>query len=205
MMRIEPPKGPGDAPAGAHHGAVDIDRQPRELQPRDGLGDQVVVELDQWGQGGLGKLPEPGAHRAGRRDPGQLTEARDQRIPSEIAKMLQPARAGVEQRQHEQGQPAPAIVAARRCTRGAQPTRQIALPQVPAEQFQAAVRGQRLVHELDVQLPLDHPVQARYAQSHQRGLLCEGSNVGAFSLSIAQGPFLLQIHDATQHLFSDWG
>ena len=179
MMRIEPPKGPGDAPAGAHHGAVDIDRQPRELQPRDGLG--------------------------GRRDPGQLTEARDQRIPSEIAKMLQPARAGVEQRQHEQGQPAPAIVAARRCTRGAQPTRQIALPQVPAEQFQAAVRGQRLVHELDVQLPLDHPVQARYAQSHQRGLLCEGSNVGAFSLSIAQEAFLLPIHDATQHLFSDWG
>jgi len=42
--------------------------------------------------------------------------------------MLQPARAGVEQRQHEQGESAPAIVAARRRARDAQPTRQIALP-----------------------------------------------------------------------------
>jgi hypothetical protein len=166
-----------------------------------------VVELDQRGQGGLGELPEPVAHRAGRRDPGQPTEARDQRIPGEIAQMLQPARAGVEQRQHEQGQPAPAVVAARPRTRGAQPARQIALPQVPAEQLQAAIRGQLLARELDVQLPLDQPVQARYVQSHQGGLLCVGSNVGAFSLSSAQGAVLFHASSrlVIPKLFSDWG
>ena len=44
----------------------------------------------------------------------QPAEASDQRIAGEIAQMLQPARAGVEQRQHEQGKPAPAVVAAGR-------------------------------------------------------------------------------------------
>jgi hypothetical protein len=79
------------------------------------------------------------------------------------------------------------------------------LSQVAAQQLQAAVRGQLLVLELDMQRALDHPSQARYAQTHQRGLLCVGSNVGAFCLSIAREAFLLPIHDATQHLFSDWG
>jgi len=56
---------------------------------------------------------------------------------------------------------------------------------------------QLLTDELDLQPALDHPSQARHAQTHQRGLLWGGSNAGAFSLSIAQGTFLLQIHDAT--------
>src|SRR5258707_231504 len=84
---------------------------------------------------------------------------------------------------------------------GAWAARQVMPPQVAAQQLQAAVRGQLLGPELDVQRALDRPSQARYAQTHQRGLLCVGSNVGAFSLSIAQGAFLLPIHDATQYLF----
>ncbi len=207
MMRIEAAEGPGDAPTGAHHGAVDIDRQPRELQPRDGLGDQVVIELYQRGQGGLGELPEPVAHRAGGRDPRQPTETRDQRIPGEIPEVLQPARAGVEQRQHQQGEAPPTVVPARRGARCTQSARQIALPEVAAEQLQAAVRGQLLTRELDVQLPLDHLVQARYVQSHQGGLLCVGSNVGAFSLSSAQGAVLFHASSRffMPQLFSDWG
>ncbi len=43
--------------------------------------------------------------------------------------------------------------------------------------------------------------------SHQRGLLCVGSNVGAFSLSIAQGTFLFHEHSPSlmPQSFSDWG
>ena len=120
--------------------------------------------------------------------------------------MFQPAGADVEQSQHEQGEPPPAVIAAGGGTGRAQSTRQRALPQVAPEQLQAAVRGQLLVHELDMQWTLDHPSQARYAQTHQRGLLCEGSNIGVFSLKTTQEAFLLQVDRGfTQHLFSDWG
>ena len=205
VMRVEAAEGPAHGGARAHDRAIDIDRQARQAEALDRVDDQIVIELDQRGQRGLRELPQPVADRAGRRDPRQPAEARDQGIPRDIAQMLKPPRTDVEQRQHEQRQPAAAVVPARRRTRGAQPTRQVVLPQVPAQQLQPAIRGQLLAHELDVQLPLDHSSQARYAQTHQRGLLCEGSNVGAFSLSIAQEAVLLQIRDATQHLFSDWG
>jgi len=50
------------------------------------------------------------------------------------------------------------------------------------------------------------PPKTRYAQPHQRGLLCEGSNIGVFSLKTTQGAFFLQTNRTfTQHLFSDWG
>jgi len=49
---------------------VDVDRQARQGQALDRLDDEVVVELDQWAQGGLGELTQPVADGAGRRDPG---------------------------------------------------------------------------------------------------------------------------------------
>ncbi len=65
-------------------------------------------------------------------------QKRDERIAGEIAEMLQPAGADVEQRQHEQGQPPPEVIAAGADTRRAQAARQRALAQVAAEQLQAA-------------------------------------------------------------------
>src|SRR5262252_1890739 len=57
--------------------------------------------------------------------------------------------------------------------------------------FQTAARGQLLLDELHVQLPLDQSAQARYAQSHQRGLLCGRSDMGMWpSLKSAQEAFL---------------
>src|SRR5207302_6053082 len=50
----------------------------------------------------------------------------------------------------------------------------------------ADVRREILLYELDRQITLDHSPQAPYAQAHQRGLQCEGSDIGVFSLSIAQ-------------------
>jgi hypothetical protein len=39
-------------------------------------------------------------------------------------------------------------------------------------QLQAAVRRERLGHELDREITLDHPPQARYAQAHRgQGIL----------------------------------
>jgi hypothetical protein len=134
-------------------------------------------------------------------------EAGDEGIAGEIAQVLQPPGPDVEERQDEEGQPAPAVVPARGHARGAQPARQVELPQIPAEHFQPAVRGQLVAYELDVQLPLDHPSQARYAQAHQGGLLCGGSDVGTSSpLKNAQGAVLFHriLNQFTSQLFSDW-
>jgi len=184
---------------------IDVDRQARQGQAPDRVDHEVVVKLDQRPQGGLRELAEPVADGAGGRDAGQPAEAGDQGIAGDIAQVLEAARPDVEQRQDEQREPPAPVVTAGGGARRAQSARQLALPQVAAQQLQAAVRGQLLGPELDMPRPLDHPSQARYAQTHQRGLLCVGSNVGAFSLSITQGAFLLPIPDATHHLFSDWG
>src|SRR3546814_8966321 len=42
-----------------------------------------------------------------------------------------------------------------------------------------------LGHELDREITLDHPPQARYAQAHQRGLQCERECMGMLSLKSA--------------------
>jgi hypothetical protein len=186
MMGIEAAEGPADGGARAHDRAIDVDRQARQGQAPDRVDDEVVVELDQGAQGALAELPEPVADGAGGRDAGQPAEARDQRVPGDITQVLEAAGADVEQRQDEPRKPAAPVVPAGGGARRAQSARQVLLSQVAAQQLQAAVRGQLLGPELDVQRPLDHPSQARYAQAHQRGLLCVGSNVGAFSLSIAQ-------------------
>ena len=172
----------------------------------DCLDDEGVVELDQGRQGVLRELAEPVADGAGGREAGQAAEAGDEGITGDVAQMFQAASADVEQRQDAQREPAASVVSAGGRARGVQPARQVVLSQVAAEQFQTTVRRQLLVHELDPPLPLDHPSQTRYAQPHQRGLLCEGSNIGVFSLKTTQGAFLLQSHRTfTQHLFSDWG
>jgi hypothetical protein len=110
--------------------------------------------LDQRPQGGLGELTEPVADGAGRRDAGQPAEARDQGIAGDIAEVLEAAGAGVEERQDEQGEPATAVVAAGGRPRRAQPTRQVVLPQVAAQQLQAAVRRQLLVDDSIRNFPL---------------------------------------------------
>jgi len=65
-----------------------------------------------------------------------------------------------------------------------------------------------LADELDVQLSLDHSAQARYAQTHQTGLLGVGSDMGMSSpLNNAQEAVLFQRipRPFTAQLFSDWG
>ena len=206
MMGIEAAEGPADGGAGADHGAIDVDRQPRQRQARDGVDHEVVVELDQRRQRLLRELPEPVAHGARRRHARQPAEARDQRIAGEVPQVLQPARADVEQRQHQQGEPAAAVVArpsphTRPAAGAADRAAAGSGAAVPARRTRSApgARTRR-------QIPLDHPAQARYAQSHQRGLLCEGSDMGMSSLKSAQGAFLfLGINVPLPQLFSDWG
>src|SRR3989475_8044531 len=84
-----------------------------------------------------------------------------------------------------------AIIAAGGRAGRAQSTRQLALPQVAAQQLQPAVRSQVLTHELDVQVFLEHASQPRCAQTHQNGLLCVGSDVGT---SIPTKTFPLRTH-----------
>ena len=189
VMGIEAAEGPAHRRPRADHGAIDIDREARQRQAREGLDDEVVVELDERGQRPLGELPQPVAHRARRGQARQPAEARDQRIAGDVAQVLQPARAHVQQCQHEQSEPAPTIISARRGTRGPQPLRQVELAQVAAEQFQPAIRGQLLVRELHMQRPLDHPGKLA-TLNRIRGVSCVwGVTWGCPPLRAHRGPF----------------
>jgi hypothetical protein len=78
--------------------------------------------------------------------------------------------------------------------------------QIAPEQLQAAVRRERLGDELDREITLDHPPQARYAQAHQRGLQCERECIGVFSLKSALEASLIHVpRTVTLRLFADWG
>ena len=105
--------------------------------------------------------------------------------------MLQAPGADVEQGQDDQGEPGAAVVTAQAPERVAQTPDQLDPAEIPPEQLQAAVGSQRLGHELNREITLDHPPQAGYAQAHQMGLQREGSDVATFSLKTALGASLI--------------
>jgi hypothetical protein len=152
-------------------GAVDIHRQTGQAEFRDRLDHEVVVELEQRGEGGLGELLEPVTHGMSRGEAGYAAEARDQWIAGEIAQVFEAPRTDVEQGDHDQRQARPAVVTGHRCHRATQPRHHVEPVQVAADQLQAAVGRELLSHELDRQITLDHAPQAPYSQAHQRGLL----------------------------------
>jgi hypothetical protein len=122
--------------------------------------------------------------------------------------MLETAGADDKQRDHQEDQPTRAVVApeAVAAERLANPAMQAEQAEVPAQEFQAAVRGELLGDELDGQFGLDDVSQPRYRQPHQKGLRCVGSDVGTSSLKSAPGALLIHVHRAfTPGLFSDQG
>jgi len=75
--------------------------------------------------------------------------------------MLHPPRPAVEQREQQQTQPRPAVVAAEVGARAAQSGIQAAPADIAVEQLEPAVRRPLLRHELDRQISLDHLPRAR--------------------------------------------
>src|SRR5262249_58714981 len=99
-----------------------------------------------------------------------------------------------------------AVVTAESGERLAQPCPQIDLAQIAPEQFQAAVRRERLGDELDREIPLAHPPQGRYRQAHQRGLQCARECIGVLSLETALEASLIHVSRSfPSRLFADWG
>jgi hypothetical protein len=184
MVRIEAAEGPLHFGPRAHDRAIDVDGQARQLELRDRLDHEVVIELDQRREGGLGELLEPIADGMGRGAAGHATEAGDEPVAGEIAQMFEATRADVEQRHHQQRQPAPAVVARNGGDGATQAGHHITPVQISAHQLQAAARREILLHELDRQITLDHAPQAPYAQAHQRGLLELRDDMGMSALSI---------------------
>jgi len=97
MMRIKAAKGPGYGGAGAHDGAVDIEREPRNVEPSQRVEHHVLIESHQRPQHLLHESPEPVAHRPRGRHAGQAGEAAHERVAHQVLQMLQPARADVRQ------------------------------------------------------------------------------------------------------------
>jgi len=126
----------------------------------------------------------------------------------DVAQVFEAARADHDQRDHQEHEPArpvvaPQPVAAERLTNAAMQPEQM---EVPAQQFQAAIRGQLLRHERDGQIGLDDPSQLRYRQPHQKGLLCVRVNVPASSLMSASEALLIHpTHSFRPESFSDQG
>ena len=206
VVGIEAAEGPGDGGAGAHDGAVDIEREPRDVQPGQGVEHEVLVEPDQRPQRLLREAPQPVAHGARRRHAGQTREAPHERVADQVLQMLQPPRADVRQGQQQQGQARAAVVAAERRARGVQPARQIDPAHVAAQQFEAAVRRELLGNERDRQIPLDHLPQRAYAQAHQRGLHESRVDMGMSTLLIrGSAPLVHFAHSVAPSVISDWG
>jgi hypothetical protein len=206
MVGIEAAKRPRHGGAGAHDGAIDIEGEPRHVQPGQRVEHQLLVELHQRPQRLLCEASQPVAHRARRRHAGQARETAHERIADQVLQMLQPPGADIRQRQQQQGEPRAAVVPAQRRTRDLQPARELDPVQVAAQQFQPAVRRELLRNERDRQIPLDHLPQGAYAQAHQRGLLESESDVGTSTLLIrGQAPLMHFRRRSIHDLLSDWG
>ena len=206
MMGVEPPERPADRGPRADDRPVHINGQAGQVKAGQRLGHEVAVEGDERGEGLLGELAQPVRHGATGRQARQAAEAGHQRIAAEVAEVLQPSGADIEQRQQHQGNPVTAVVAAQSRECLAQPRAQVDPVQIPPEQLQPAVRRERLRHELDREIPLDHPPQGRYLQAHQRGLQCGRECIGLLSLKSALEASLIHVsHTFTSRLFADWG
>ena len=206
VVRVEAAERPRHGGAGAHHGAVDVKRKARNVEPGQGVEHQLLVESDQRPQRVLREAPQPVAHGARRRHARQAREAAHERVAHQILQMLQPPGADVRKRQQQQGQARPTVVTAERRARGLQAPGEIDPAQVAAQQFQTAVRRQLLRDERDRQIPLDHLSQGAYAQAHQRGLRESKSDVGTSTPLIrGEAPLMHFRSQSIRVLFSDWG
>jgi hypothetical protein len=206
MMRVETSERPAHRGPGPDHRAIHVDRDPRQGQARQRLGHEVAVERDERRQRLLRELAEPVRHGAPRGQPGQAAEAGDQRVAAQEAEVFQPSGADVEQGQEDQGEPRASVVTRQPGEYRAQSCGQVDALQVPPQQLQAAVGRERLGHELDGEIALDHPSQGRYLQAHQRGLQCVRERMGMLSLKSALGALLIPMsHSIMPRLLAVWG
>src|SRR6266568_411299 len=184
VVGIEAAKGPADRGAGADDGAVDVEREPGQAQPREGVEHDLLVEPDERPERLVSEPAQPIGDRARRREPGEPTEAANERIADEILQMLHAPGPDVEQGEQQQAEAA----------------------RIAAEQLEAAVRRELLGNELDGQISLDHPPQAAYAQAHQRGLRELRDDMGMSALWIRwKAPLIHADLDLKPSVFSDWG
>ena len=193
MMGVEATEGPPHRGPGPDDRSIDVDRQTRQIQPGQRLGHEVAVEGDERGKRLLRELAQPVGHGAAGGQPGQAAEARHERIAAEVAQVFQAPGPDVEQREQHQGDARTAVVAAEPGERLAQSCPQIDLAQIAPQQLQTAVRRERLGDELDREITLDHPSQARYAQTHQRGLQWVRERIGVLSLKTALEASLIHV------------
>src|SRR2546427_8055025 len=203
---IEAAKGPADRGPGADDGAIDVEREARQLQTRQGIEHDLRVESKERPERGVNEPAPPIGDGARRRQPGEPTEAADERVADEILQMLDAPGPHVEQGEQQQAQPCPAVVTAHGGARPSQAGQQAEAARIAAEQLQAAVRRELLGNELDRQIPLDHLPQAAYAQAHQRGLRELRDDMGMSALWIRwQAPLIHADLNLTRSAFSDWG
>ncbi len=127
---------------------------PGNLQLRQRVEHQLLVEPAQRTRGFLHETPEPVTDAACGRHAGQPTEAADHGIAGEVAQVLQAARAGVQQGEGEQPEVSAGVIAAQGRARGAQPPRQRAPARIAPDQLQAPVRRELLRDELGGEISL---------------------------------------------------
>src|SRR2546426_2169826 len=206
VVGIEAAEGPADRGPGADDGAIDVEREARQLQTRQGIEHDLLVESKERPERVVTEPAQPIGDGARRRQPGEPTEAADERVADEILQMLDAPGPHVEQGEQQQAQPCPAVVTAHGGARPSQAGQQAEAARIAAEQLQAAVRRELLGNELDRQIPLDHLPQAAYAQAHQRGLreLRDDMGMSALWIRWQAAPIHADLN-LTRSTFSDWG
>src|SRR5207245_5367124 len=108
-MGIEAAEGPGDGGPGADDGAIDVEREPRQRQARQGVEYDLLIKPDQGAEPRLREPAQPVGDRARRRQPGQPAESTDERVAVEILQVLYSQRTDVVQCQTLQIKPRSAV------------------------------------------------------------------------------------------------
>lgn len=168
VMRVESPEGSLDLPACRHHHAVHIDGPRAEAQRRQHARDHRGVDLLQPLDAGHRERLQPAAERAGRRHDVDLAEPPEQGIVLNEGHVPQTPAAHDQQPDQQADHRHGPEVAPRGESgkRGAHDRIEARGPQIPAEQLQPGIRGERDVPEFQRQIPIDSCAQIGSASSH---------------------------------------
>ena len=192
VVRVEAAKRAFDLLPRRHHDTVHIDRQRAETERGQHPRDDARVEILQPADGGHREHLQPAADGPRRRQVSEPGEAAEQWIVGDIRHMPQSATADHQQAQQQPHHRHEAVVAPRRGT-----TKDLAhqrveprLAEIPREQFEPGVRGQRDVAEVQRQIAIDTRLQIEFPLSHcQRPFVVDVEGWVAPPFNHNGGPF----------------
>jgi hypothetical protein len=111
VMGVIPSSRPGDLQSRAQDRAVEVDRCATQSERGNLIEHQTEVEPGERAYRASREALEPVHHASSRGDASELAEAREERIASDVLKVLEPTTADEKQSDHQHHQPLRSVVA----------------------------------------------------------------------------------------------